>query len=583
MSSDTNTAARRGLTRRGFIKAGAAAAVAGVAAGSLTGCGQGQVVSGSTAAGAGAAATANPATQRIAPSWLGTPPEVDESAITETVDVDVVVVGLGTAGVPAVISAAENGARVLGIDSQAAIFNVREDVGAINSSLQRASFAEFPEFEIDPMEALEDIVRYANGFVNYDLVKLWADESGAMIDWITQICERNGDFRMNFEGSIGTQNGQARDRAWATSHSPEALTEDADFGADLGAYAEELGATLRFNTTFVKCEQRDDGRVTGIICRDDIDQHYLRVNASGGVILATGGYGNNTEMMEARQAWNQRLRINTGNGGNPTGDGIKAALWCGATMDALGAAVTFNRAACKPDETAGANVNGRWFWFGEQPFLKVNLLGKRFCNESGPYDYMLHSAFLQPSHTYVDIFDSNYPEQVRQMNEVGCCRLYPFDNGAPSNMPIDAMPAMLQGLEEAGYLQRADTIEELAEKLNLPVEATAETFRRYNEFARSGRDDDYHKEPYRLMELNHPPCFGIRTGAWFLCTLDGCPVNTDMHPVTEAGDQIEGLFVVGNDSGGFFAVSYPNLFTGLAAGRSMTFGRRAGMLAAQGR
>ena len=152
----------------------------------------------------------------------------------------------------------------------------------------------------------------------------------------------------------------------------------------------------------------------------------------------------------------------------------------------------------------------------------------------------------------MDIFDSNYPEQVRQMNEVGCCRLYPFDNGAPSNMPIDAMPAMLQGLEEAGYLQRADTIEELAEKLNLPVEATAETFRRYNEFARSGRDDDYHKEPYRLMELNHPPYFGIRTGAWFLCTLDGCPVNTDMHPVTGAGDQIEGLFVVGNDSGGFF-------------------------------
>ena len=311
MSSDKNTAARRGLTRRGFIKAGAAAAVAGVAAGSLTGCGQGQVVSGSTAAGAGVAATANPATRRIAPSWLGTPPEVDESAITETVDVDVVVVGLGTAGVPAVISAAENGARVLGIDSQAAISNVREDVGAINSSLQRASFAEFPEFEIDPMEALEDIVRYANGFVNYDLVKLWADESGAMIDWITQICERNGDFRMNFEGSIGTQNGQARDRAWATGHSPEALTEDADFGADLGAYAEELGATLRFNTTFVKCEQRDDGRVTGIICRDDLDQHYLRVNASGGIILATGGYGNNTEMMEARQAWNQRLRINT--------------------------------------------------------------------------------------------------------------------------------------------------------------------------------------------------------------------------------------------------------------------------------
>ena len=184
------SAPARGVTRRGFITAAGAAAVSGVAATELSGCGEGRVVSG-----AGSAA-ANPVTQRAVPSWLGTAPEVDESAITETVDVDVVVVGLGTAGVPAVISAAENGARVLGIDSQAEISNVREDIGAINSSLQKASFAEFPQFEIDPMEAMEDIVRYANGFVSCDLVKLWAEESGPTIDWLTQICERNGDFKM---------------------------------------------------------------------------------------------------------------------------------------------------------------------------------------------------------------------------------------------------------------------------------------------------------------------------------------------------------------------------------------------------
>ena len=56
-------------------------------------------------------------------------------------------------------------------------------LGAIDSRLQQASFDEFPEFRIEKKEAVEDIVRYANGFVNYDLVKLWADESGAMVDW----------------------------------------------------------------------------------------------------------------------------------------------------------------------------------------------------------------------------------------------------------------------------------------------------------------------------------------------------------------------------------------------------------------
>ena len=209
-------------------------------------------------------------------------------------------------------------------------------------------------------------------------------------------------------------------------------------------------------------------------------------------------------------------------------------MWCGASIDPLGCAVTFNRACCKPDEVAGSDLKGKWFWFGEQPFLKVNLNGKRFCNESGPYDYMLHSAYMQPYHTYVDIWDSDYVEQVKQLNEVGCCRLYPFDNGAPSNMPVSLMGKKFEELEEAGYIQKADTMEELAEKLNLPVEATVETWNRYNMFAEQGKDEDYNKEPYRLTSLTHPPYYGVRTGSWFLATIDGISINTDMHAVDEA-------------------------------------------------
>lgn len=564
------------LSRRSFLKGAGITALGAAAAGALSGCGNGYV---------NAAELKDETTQKPGtPSWLGEAPAIDEASITETIDVDVVVVGCRTGGLPAVISAAENGAKVLGIEQMSAIATPREDLGAIDSKLQQESFEEFPQFKIDKMEAMEDIVRYANGFVNYDLIKLWADESGAMIDWLSEIIERDGAFTMRFEGSVGTEGQGARDKAWATGHSPEKLTDDKDvtFGTTLRDYAEELGAEFRYDTMLVKCEQNADGRVTGVICRDGNDRHYLRVNASKGVILATGGYVANTEMVEARQAWNNRLKINAPVGGSCTGDGIRAALWCGATIDPIGAAVTFNRACCKPDEVAGSDLVGKWFWFGEQPFLKVNLNGKRFCNESGPYDYMLHSAFMQPYHTYVDIWDSDYVEQVRQINEVGCCRLYPFDNGAPSNMPISKMAGDFEALIEAGYIQQADTMEELAQKLNLPVDATVETWERYNQFADAGKDEDYNKEPYRLLKLDHPPYYGVRTGSWFLATIDGCPVNTDMHPVNEAGEQIDGLYMVGNDSGGFFSVSYPNLFTGLAAGRTMTFGRRAGMLAATG-
>ena len=566
-----------GISRRNLFKAAGATALAAATAGSLAGCGKGYAED---------AEFKDATTQAPAgPSWLGAAPEIAESDITETLETEVVVVGCRTGGLPAVISAAENGAKVLGIEQMSSIATPREDLGAVNSRYQQETEKEFPQFAIDKMEIMEDIVRYANGFVNYDLIKLWADESGAMIDWMGDIVERNGEFKMWHEGSIGTADSGARDKAWATGHSPEKLTDDKDvtFGTCLRDYAIELGAEFRYDTMLVKCEQNAEGRVTGVICQDGNDLHYIRVNASKGVILATGGYVANTEMVEARQAWNNRLKINIPVGGSCTGDGIKAAMWCGASIDPLGCAVTFNRACCKPDEVAGSDLKGKWFWFGEQPFLKVNLNGKRFCNESGPYDYMLHSAYMQPYHTYVDIWDSDYVEQVKQLNEVGCCRLYPFDNGAPSNMPISAMAGKFEELIEAGYVQQADTMEELAEKLNIPVDATVETWERYNTFADQGKDEDYNKEPYRLTKLDHPPYYGVRTGAWFLATIDGVSINTDMHAVDEAGRQIEGLFMVGNDSGGFFSVSYPNLMTGLAAGRTMTFGRRAGMLAAQGK
>ena len=166
---------RNGFDRRTFLKGAGITAIGAAAMGALTGCGNGYTVpAGEEPVNASAGQT--PGT----PSWLGQAPEVAERDITETIDTEVLVVGCRTAGLPAVISAAENGAKVLGIDRTSTVLAPREDIGAIDSKLQLASFDEFPQFKIDKMEAMEDIVRYANGFIDYDLVKLWADESGAM-------------------------------------------------------------------------------------------------------------------------------------------------------------------------------------------------------------------------------------------------------------------------------------------------------------------------------------------------------------------------------------------------------------------
>ena len=514
--------------------------------------------------------------------WLGEAPEIDESAITEEIDTEVLVVGCGTGGWITAMTAAEEGAKVLVVEKGEKPTGIREDIGAINSKLQLEAFKEFPEFEIDKIEALQELVRYSSGYIDSDLVKVWMDNSGEMVDWLTNLMESTGNGYMSREGGIGDQSDPGRDKAYATGHSPhktESCPEDVTTSSTFMDHCDELGVEWKLSTALVRLEQDDAGKVTGIIAQDQVDQHYVRINASKGVIMCTGGYATNTDMMLALQPQTMKMKVNVPIGSKADGSGIKAMLWAGGEMDPCHASMMFNRASVLPTETAGYKTNGKWFWFGEQPFLKVNLNGKRFCNESGPYEFMLHSMYMQPYHTYCDIFDSNSKAYAEQFDEVGCCRLFPFDNGALSNRDFDGCwKAMMEGENshlETGYLQKADTIEELAEKLNIPADALAETVARYNELCEKGVDEDYGKEKHRMTPVNQAPFYGIRTAAWHLTTLDGCRINTEMQVIREDGTPIEGLYATGDCTGGFFANNYPNLFTGLACGRTMTFGRLA--------
>lgn len=577
--------ATEGISRRSFLKglsAAMAAGTAGVAGAGALGLAETaqavEVVDTKTPATSGYYKT-NTGYPTENPEWLGEAPQIDESKITETIDTEVLVVGYATGGMPAVAAAVEEGAQVYVIDRLEKRYRMKEDIGSINSSMQKAYIKKHPEFEITEKDALEEIARYANGYVNYDLIKVWIKESGPYIDWYKKILESTGEYHLEFEAGIGTDEGQ-RDRAFATGHSPQknndkVETEVEDIFLD---YVNSFNlATFRWSAYFIKLEQDENGRVTGAIARDEKNDTYFRVNASKGVILATGGYSTNLEMMRAMQPEILDVKIACDGSGNPsTGQGIKAAMWAGARKDPVGTSMLFNRACCKPDATAGYGTPGRWFWFGEQPNLKVNLNGERFCNESGPYDYMLHAAYMQPQHTYVTIWDANHAKYAEQFDEVGCCRLFPFPNGAKNNIPMATVDGMIDKLVEDGYVIKANSIEELAEGLNIPAKNLKKTIEKYNGFAKTGKDTDYFKEPHRLTPVNKAPYYGARTGAWHLTTLDGVMINTNMQVLDTNNEPIPGLFATGDCSGGFFSTTYPNLMTGLACGRTMTFGRHAG-------
>ena len=220
------------------------------------------------------------------------------------------------------------------------------------------------------------------------------------------------------------------------------------------------------------------------------------------------------------------------------------------------------------------------FWMGSQPFLKVNSKGERFFNESGTYEGILHADEFNKDRCHYTIFDSDWTTYIQSFKTHGCSRMFPFPNGAEPNRTYQSMEESFPGMIEKGVLFQCDTIAELAEKLGLPADALEATVERYNELYDKGVDEDFGKESFRLSAVRKAPFYGVKNTGFILCTMDGIQIDQNMNAVDTNNEPIPGLYVVGNDSGAYFSATYPNLSTSAACGRTVTFGRRAGRIAA---
>lgn len=509
--------------------------------------------------------------------WLGTPPAIDEASIAKTVQTEVLVVGCGTSGMFAIASAAEKGAKVIGIDRFVVGTGVREGFAAIGSRYQKQWGTHIDKFDFVTLAT-----KTAGGHVDQRLLKTFAERSGEVMNWYgDRLAERGVELWHETVDNVK----DTRYPAIPTCHTPkwpQARWENGQKGQKrlngnvvLYEYAVKHGADFHYNTRMIKLE-RVNGRVTGCIAQN-VDGQYVRYVASKGVVIATGGYCRNYDMLQALQPWN--LRVLGGNKAMPgaMGDGIRACLWVGAKMDETHSMAQFDRSALRPEQEPGIEAMKKTdmgtFWPGSQPWLKVNADGERFFNESGTYEGILHADEYQKGHCHYSIFDSTWTDFVQHTRMAGCSRLHPHPNGA---RPIFAWQfiesTVLPKLIADGFVQKADTIEELARKLRLPPQALKKTIERYNALAHKGVDEDFGKEPFRLSAIEKPPYYGVKNAGYSLCTLDGIQINTHMNAIDTAGDPIPGLYVIGQDSGGYFANTYPNLISGLCAGRAATWG-----------
>ena len=508
--------------------------------------------------------------------WLGKAPEIAEKDIVAVHSTEILVVGCGTGGMFAVASAAEAGAKVIGIDRFTVGTGIRDDLGAVNTRYQKKWGTKIDKFEYIAMATT-----YAGGHIQQDLVKLWYDHSGEAVDWYGDRLAERG---VELWHESGDTNDETRFKHFPTGHSPRWAGTNDGTGKPLNGdrilrdYALKHGARFDYGMRMVKLEKKN-GRVTGCIAQNS-DGRYVRSNASKGVIVCTGGYAQNFKMMEALQPWNLRI-IGLSNAlPGAHGDGIRACLWVGAKMDETHSMMMFDRCAIRPDQVPGVETMksgaSGMFWMGSHPWLKVNSEGKRFMNESGTYENILHADEYLKDHCHYTLFDSNWVKYAEQFKMHGCSRLFPFENGADPNIPWKVIrDKHIPNLLAKGYLKKADTIEDLAKQLGLPPAELKATVERNNELVRIGEDLDYGKEKHRMSPLDKPPFYGAKNTGRMLCTMDGIQINTNMNAIDTEGNPIPGLYVVGNDSGGYFANEYPNLSTGMACGRTVTFARLA--------
>ena len=548
------------ITRRDFLK-GAAAGAAGLAASSLF----------------GATAFAQDAEDfRKEPiDWLGVEPDIPEADIAETLTYDVVVIGGGTGGLECGGSLAEKGLKTLIIEKNKDVSTLRNDFGSIGSKYQKAEGTELDNKDIINYHIMQNAGRF-----DQRLQKIWAAESGAAVDWVGGVFEKYGAVMLH-EGGYKPEFTSFGIPKFPTGHSGHFDTSEYPNGKSiLKQYILDNGGEFRFNTKFIKFEH-DGYKVTAAIAQDLETEKYIRLVGEKGIVLATGGYQNNDDMLYALQP-DTRPLFGFVLDSSVYGDGIKACLWMGASMDDVHSTMLFDRLALLPNETQANFTKMNYLQIGSQPWLKVNLKGERFFNESGLYDYAPHAAAAQPGRLLISVFDANYWQNILQFETVGCSRNNPFPNGAPNDgqysyAPEDyekAMDGTIASMVEAGLVVKADTLEELAEKMNLPVDTFVATVKRYNELCAKGEDEDFYKEAYRMIALETAPFYAFRNSSWGLCTLDGIRVNTHSRPIDANGKAFDGLFVIGDSSGSYFAYSYPNLCTGYAHGRTLTFARR---------
>lgn len=533
--------------------------------------------------------------------WLGTEPEIDESKVAKTVDVDVAVVGCGIAGVAACRSVAEDGGLVAAFEKADGPQCRSGEYAVINGKVQakwgRDTWTREQIDDIIDSHMVESTYRCKRS-----IMSKWAHNIGDAFDWWV---EANPDlyYAETTRSAIPDESADnfiipifyplPEHYDWKQERFP-CYPTSVEFKTDQHVTVEanmqkaiDTGNVQTFYGCFVEKLIMDNGRCVGLYARDAATGEYIKCNASKGVILSTGDYSQNTKMLkhfcpEVIENNIQCLFTNVDVEGNFTnqGDGIQLGMWAGAQVQQSHAPMIHHMGGGA--DLAGVGV------MGNAGFLNLDLNGKRFMNEDLPGQQLENQIELQKNRESWQIFDSNWPEQLPYMPAAhgGACYYEDYaseDEGPKNNTTYRnyKSPYQLEAAVADGRAVKADTLEELVAKIypdDTAAQQTAlDSIQRYNELAKAGYDEDFHKPASRMWAVENGPFYADKfTTALLLVCIGGLESDEDCHTFDADRNVIPGLYVAGNIQGNRFATEYPIGLKGVSHSMAMYYGYVAG-------
>lgn len=569
------------LSRRAFLIGAGALGTSIAASMSMAGCSP-QASATSDSAGS----TSNRSTVD-GPAFLAAPEPIAD--IKETLDADVVVVGLGVAGVAATRSAAEEGLKVVALERCAEPSARSSQFAAFNTDNARMMGIE----DVDTTELVNEMMIQTGHRADFRVLKNWADHCGEAFDW----------YASGYDGLLWQiPGGEQLDQSTQYYVGNSNLYKPYRYGVD---HERIFTGTLSFRTpekghkpimlaNFEKAQAtgnvdarfnararqlvKDGDRITGVVFEDVSTGEHTQVNAKKGVILATGGYVRNEELLAYYIPWIYNLKdkftftyahMDANGDFTDQGDGMLMGHWAGGHIE---------------EGPHCAMAHGDLGKLGVAAFLQLNANGERYINEDLTNDHFGSAILRQPDATIYQVFDANFPEQITSMQ-----------GGLGSVTKVS--PEVIETVDE-WTSAKGDTIDELIKNLGVN-DQTAATMKaeieRYNELAHAGKDEDFGKTPERMFALDTAPFYAIKyevsggpsddthNALRCLVTMSGLSTNHHAQVLDEDKHVLPGLFAIGNTQGGRFLGDYPATLAGASHSLAMTYGYLTGKyLAEQG-